>query len=38
MAAGLREDFDQLIAHFLCELLQILFTESFDAGWRTDPI
>src|SRR4029077_11848691 len=38
MAAGLREDFDQLIAHFLRELRQILFTKRFDVGWRTDSI
>jgi hypothetical protein len=34
----LRENFDQLIAHFLCELRQILFTKRFDVGWRTDSI
>ena len=28
MAAGLREDFDQLIAHFLRELRQILFAQA----------
>ena len=38
MSARLREDFDQLIAHFLCELRQILFTKRFDVGWRTDSI
>ena len=36
--AGLRENFDQLIAHFLSELRQILFTKPFNVGWRTDSI
>src|SRR5262249_18072830 len=38
MATGLRENFDQLIAHFLSELRQILFTKRSDVGWRTDSI
>src|SRR5262249_10853052 len=38
MPAGLREDFDQLIAHFLSKLRQLLFTKRFDVGWRTDCI
>ena len=38
MSAGLRENLDQLIAHFLRELRQILFTKRFDVGWRTDSI
>ena len=38
MPAGLRENLDQLIAHFLRELRQILFTKRFDVGWRTDSI
>jgi hypothetical protein len=38
MAAGLRENFDQLIAHFLSELWQILFTKRSDICWRTDSI
>jgi hypothetical protein len=38
MPAGLRENFDQLIAHFLRELRQILFTKRFDVGRRTDSI
>jgi hypothetical protein len=38
MPAGLRENFDQLIPHFLSELRQILFTKRFDVGWRTDSI
>ena len=38
MAAGLGEDVDQLIAHFLRELRQILFAKRFDVGWRTDSI
>src|SRR5262249_36220424 len=33
--AGLRKNFDQLIAHFLSELRQILFTKRLDVGWRT---
>jgi hypothetical protein len=38
MAAGLREDLDQLIAYFLRESRQILFTKRFDVRWRTDSI
>ena len=38
MPAGLRENLDQLIAYFLRELRQILFTKRFDVGWRTDSI
>jgi hypothetical protein len=38
MATGLRENFDQLIAHFLSELRQILFTKRSDVGWGTDSI
>jgi hypothetical protein len=38
MPAGLRENFDQFIAHFLSELRQILFVKRFDVGWRTDCI
>src|SRR6476661_2684856 len=38
MPAGLGEDLDQLIAYFLRELRQILFTKRFDVGWRTDSI
>jgi hypothetical protein len=38
MPAGLRENLDQLIAHFLRELRQILFAKRFDIGRRTDSI
>ena len=38
MAAGLRQDFDQLVAHFLRELRQILFAQRFDVRRRMDAI
>src|SRR4029077_7067338 len=38
MPAALRQDLDQLIAYFVRELRQILFTKRFDVGWRTDSI
>ncbi len=38
MSPGLRENLDQLIAYFLRELRQVLFTKRFDVGWRTDSI
>jgi hypothetical protein len=36
--ARLRENLDQLVAHFLSELRQILLTKRFDVGWRTDSV
>jgi hypothetical protein len=38
MPARLRENFDQFVSHFLCELRQILFAKRFDVGWRMDSI
>ena len=38
VAAGLRQDFYQLIAHFLCELRQILLVQSFYVRRRMDAI
>ena len=38
MPAGLGENLDQFIAHFLRELRQILFAKRFDVGWRMDSI
>jgi hypothetical protein len=38
MTSGLRQDFDKLITHFVCELREILFAERFDIGGRTDPV
>jgi hypothetical protein len=38
VSPGLRKNFDQLIAHFLCELRKVLFTQCFDVRWRTDPV
>ena len=34
MAAGLREDADQFVAHFLRELRQVLFAQRLDIGGR----
>src|SRR6266542_1543195 len=38
VTAGLGEDFDQLIAQFLCKLRQVLFTQRFAVSRRADPI
>jgi hypothetical protein len=38
MPAGLRENFDQLIAHFLSELRQIVFAKRFDVRGRADAV
>jgi hypothetical protein len=38
VAAGLREHFDQLFAHFLGKLREVLLAQLFDIGRRTDPI
>src|SRR6266478_5701274 len=38
MPACLRKDSDQLIAHFLRKLRQILFAQRFDVRGRTDPV
>ena len=38
MAAGLRQDFDQFVTHFLRELRKILFAQRLDVGRRTDAI
>ena len=38
MSAGLGENLDQLVAHFLRELRQILFPERFDVRRRTNSI
>ena len=38
MAAGLREDLDQLIAHFLRELREALFRQRFHVGGRMNSI
>jgi hypothetical protein len=38
VAAGLRQDFYQFIAHFLCELRQILLAQSFYVRRRMDPV
>jgi hypothetical protein len=38
MSPGLRKDLDQLIAHFLRELGQILLAQRFDIRRRTDRV
>jgi hypothetical protein len=38
MTAGLRQNADQLVAHFLRELRQVLLAQRFDVRWRMDPI
>jgi hypothetical protein len=38
VAAGLRQDFDQFIAHFLRELRQILLAQSFYVCGRMDAV
>ena len=38
MSPGLRKNFDQLIAHFLRELEQVLFAQRLDIRGRTDPV
>jgi hypothetical protein len=38
MTAGLGENFDQLIAHFLGELRKVLFAQRLDVAWRVDSI
>ena len=38
MAARLREDLDQFVAHFLRELRQVLFAQRFDVGGRTNAV
>jgi hypothetical protein len=38
VAAGLRKHFDELVAHFLGELWQILFRQRFHVGGRTNSI
>src|SRR6266496_1472249 len=38
VSSGLRKNFDQLIAHFLRELGQVLFAQRLDIRGRTDPI
>src|SRR4029453_741480 len=38
MSSGLRKNFDQLIAHFLRELGQVLFAQRLDIRRRTDRV
>jgi hypothetical protein len=38
MSTGLGKNFDQLIAHFLRELRQILLAKSLDVSRRADSI
>ena len=38
MAAGLRQNTDQLITHFLRELGQVLFPQRLDVGRRMDSV
>jgi len=38
MTSGLRQDFDELITHFVRELREILFAERFYIGGRTDSV
>src|SRR5438477_11729320 len=38
MSSRLGKDLDQLIAHFLRELRQILFAQCLDVRWRADPV
>jgi hypothetical protein len=35
---GLGKHLDELVAHFLRELGQVLFVQGLDIGWRTDSI
>ena len=38
MSARLRQNANQLIAHVLCELRQILFAQRLDVGRRMDSV
>ena len=38
MTAGLRKHFDQLVAHFLCELRQTFLGQRFHVGRRTNSL
>ena len=38
MPAGLRQNFDEFIAHFLRELRKVFFAQRFDVRWRMDSI